>query len=159
MVITSAYFAFTNLSTVENLARRTRIYNFAVLLPQSYLSSASTPFRTITYPLVTPSEDSSYPPPPTPGQRTFAILFAAKGRNPYSLSPLQNFKQVMGNHVWDWFLPIKYSPCCTHDVLDQEKTSRQSSMYPMGAVFEKIKAEAGLPYTGSTQEKMTAGML
>jgi len=29
----------------------------------------------------------------------------------------------------------------------------------MGPVFEKLKAEAGIPYTGSTEEKVVGGMV
>lgn len=151
MAMTSSYFAFTNLSTVENLARRTRTYNLAVLLPPTNIPPpTTTSYRTITYPLAATPEEQLHA--PRPGQRTFAILSVRQGQNPYSLSPFENFKQVLGNRLWDWFLPIRLSPCCAHGRGDAEGGS-VSSMYPMGSVFEKVKADAGLPTSGPVGEK------
>lgn len=160
MVVTSAYFAFTNLSTVENLARRTRTYNFAVLIPSSS-SSSTMPYQTITYPLTPPSEAAQEQRLPMGQQRTFAILHVAKGQNPYALKASENFKEVMGLHIWDWFLPMKYSPCCAHGAQGDAETglgAPSKSMYRMGPVFEKLKADAALPHSGPLREK-TAEMV
>lgn len=177
MTSSSLFFSLTNLSTVENLARRSRTYNFAVLLPPSSASSQiSSPahYQTITYPLLpSPSPQSSDPgtegeadgadhPYPSRPQRTFAIIHVPKGQNPYSLSPWRNFKEVLGKKPWDWMLPIRYSPCCEHGIEDigSRRGARDvekggevreigGSMYPMGEVLERLKKEAGIGAAGN----------
>jgi palmitoyltransferase len=49
--------------------------------------------------------------------KTFAVLrMLEPGDNPWDLgSFLLNWKTVMGNHVIDWVLPIRRSPCCNHE--------------------------------------------
>lgn len=42
----------------------------------------------------------------------------------------------MGDRVIDWFLPIRYSPICSHD--------GRESAYPLGPVVEKLRQEFGL---------------
>lgn len=68
--------------------------------------------------------------------KTFAILHTKPGENPFDLGPYQNFKTVMGDHWYDWLLPIRYSPCCNHD--------RNHSQFPMGPVVQRMRAEAGI---------------
>lgn len=76
----------------------------------------------------------------------FAILASPTGSNPYLLtSALDNWRTVMGEHWYDWILPVRYSPCSdhgrTHDV-ESGSTARQ--MYRLGPVIEKMKSEVGL---------------
>lgn len=101
---------------------------------------------TITYPIYTkPSSPSSStfsapnsecPQPTLPPPRTFAILRTTPGSNPWNMGTLENFKSVMGKHWYDWFLPLRYSPCCDHD--------RGDSFYEFGSDVETLKREAGL---------------
>ena len=70
------------------------------------------------------------------GIKTFAILHTKPGENPFDLGPYQNFKTVMGDHWYDWLLPIRHSPCCNHD--------RKDSQFPMSPVVQRMRAEAGI---------------
>jgi palmitoyltransferase len=49
--------------------------------------------------------------------RTFAILkMLEPGDNPWDLgTKIANWETVMGISVWDWFLPVRRSPCCNHE--------------------------------------------
>ncbi|KAL1303653.1 hypothetical protein AAFC00_007009 [Neodothiora populina] len=92
---------------------------------------------TITYPLYTaphasPSPETIRAPPP----RTFAILKTRPGMNPWKLDPLSNFRQVMGVRIFDWFFPVRRSPCASHTAGD--------TLYPLGQDYERLKAEAGI---------------
>jgi len=61
-------------------------------------------------------------------------MHSEQGANPWDIGALGNFKSVMGNHFWDWVLPIKQSPCANHDRSDAE--------FPTGPVVERMKKEA-----------------
>ena len=101
-------------------------------MPRPPDPSPNPPFHTITYPLTQPG-DSSTPSGPT---RTFAILHTKPGENPWDLGPFQNFKQVMGEHWYDWLLPIKYSPLSNHDSGESD--------FPLGHVVQRLREEAGI---------------
>ncbi|KAI9743813.1 MAG: palmitoyltransferase pfa5 [Claussenomyces sp. TS43310] len=129
----SFHFAIMNLTTIENLNRKTRIWQLAVFLPQSeyvdaYRSGWATPFPTVTYPLPKVSSGStsfvgqsdntnrlSASERDAKAIRKFAILKMEPGENPYDLGLLENWKSVMGTNPLDWILPIRRSPCCTHE--------------------------------------------
>jgi len=112
-----------NLTTVENLNKGTRTYNLAVLInPREHLSSH---LQTTTYPL---GQQDTGP------KRTFAVLRTHPGQNPWHIGYLENLKTVMGERVIEWFLPVRYSPCCSHD--------RGDSDFPLGPVVEQLKREA-----------------
>ncbi|KAI9875997.1 MAG: palmitoyltransferase pfa5 [Pleopsidium flavum] len=158
----SIQLALINSTTVENLTRKTKVWQLAVRLPESYQhppmaapgeGSYTTSLRIVTYPLPPQPSTATHPPlaigthvssdrsapvliNPTP-PRTFAILKSKPGDNPWDLGPLENFKQVMGKHWWDWLLPLKYSPCTNHE-------SRESA-FALGAVVERMCKEAGIP--------------
>jgi palmitoyltransferase len=67
--------------------------------------------------------------------RLFAILRLNPGDNPWDLgSYLLNFETVMGENVFDWFLPFRRSPCCNHE--DPE------SYYRIGPVVKLARAKA-----------------
>jgi palmitoyltransferase len=67
-------------------------------------------------------------------KRTFAILTTNPGDNPWDLeSRLLNFKTVMGTKAWDWFLPIRESPCCNHE--------HSESRYALGPTVDLLKAK------------------
>lgn len=42
----------------------------------------------------------------------------------------------MGEHWYDWFLPIRHSPCSRHDSLE--------SQFELGPVVDKMRQEAGI---------------
>ncbi|KAK2624856.1 hypothetical protein QTJ16_006049 [Diplocarpon rosae] len=69
--------------------------------------------------------------------RTFAILSMPQGSNPWDLgSRLLNFKAVMGTKMFDWFLPLKRSPCCNHEGTE--------SQFALGPDVQRCKKRAGL---------------
>lgn len=70
--------------------------------------------------------------------RTFAILpMLEPGQHPWDLgSPRLNWESVMGTRVFDWFLPIRRSPCCNHD--DSE------SHFFVGPSIDRLRADYGL---------------
>ncbi|KAI9715071.1 MAG: hypothetical protein M1812_006189 [Candelaria pacifica] len=150
-----------NSTTVENLSRKTRVTYLAVHIPRPDTSGAPTSYRTITYPLKpqvpadeippqpavavseTTQNNTSTTPPTSTSPRTFAILATAPGRNPWDLGFQANFKEVMGYHFWDWFLPLKYSPCCTH--------SGGESDFPLGPIVDGLRKEAGISAMDGTE--------
>lgn len=69
--------------------------------------------------------------------RTFAILpMLDQGDNPWDLgSLLLNWETVMGNNVVDWFLPIRRSPCCSHEDAD--------SQFRVGPWVDLLKSSVG----------------
>ena len=70
--------------------------------------------------------------------RTFAILkMSEPGQNPWDLgSPLLNWETVMGTSIIDWLLPIKRSPCCSHE--DSE------SHFFIGPAVDRLRADNSL---------------
>lgn len=116
MAGSSLQFALYNLTTIENLAYKRRPWTLAVLIPP-HVEIAKEGFpSTITYPLPHPGD-----PPVDPSardaqaKRTFAICQLGIGGNPWDLGYKQNFKSVMGNSVWEWFVPMTRSPLCNHE--------------------------------------------
>lgn len=98
---------------------------------------------TITYPLHLPIDR---PPLPAPERRTFAILHTPPGLNPWNLgSVYRNFTAVFGNHVHEWVIPLKMSPCCDH--------SSRVSEFPLGPEFELLLVDAGLIRPESSEGK------
>ncbi|KAL8901728.1 MAG: hypothetical protein Q9192_000415 [Flavoplaca navasiana] len=125
MTGSSLQFVFLNTTTIENLSRKTKVWQLAVLMPPVPAHSYDPPpYRTITY-----GQDPNT-------SRTFAILHSKPGENPWDLGYLRNFKSVMGEHWYDWILPIKPSPCAKHD--------RQDCQFEIGPVVERMMREVGL---------------
>lgn len=144
MAGSSIWLVLHNMTTIENLARGTKVWQFAVRLPHTSThpgesgngSSAST-HPTASEPIEKPEpEPGSLMAQGPPDHPLFAILVTAPGENPWDIGLLENWKAVMGERIRDWFLPIKYSPCCNHD--------RSDCDFPLGPVFERIKREGGL---------------
>lgn len=91
--------------------------------------------------------------------RTFAILATPVGGNPYLLAtPLENFRTVMGNRWFDWFLPIRHSPCWDdgHGYPDGHASGKYTAdaekgigqrrvMYKTGPMLDDMIGYAGLP--------------
>ncbi|RKF62443.1 Palmitoyltransferase PFA5 [Erysiphe neolycopersici] len=77
--------------------------------------------------------------------RTFVILRTNEGENPWNLgSRLLNWKTVMGNSIFDWFLPIHRSPCCNHD--------NQESQFEFGFAVDNHLSRLGLTKSGGIQD-------
>ncbi|KAF4312079.1 Palmitoyltransferase pfa5 [Botryosphaeria dothidea] len=117
------FMTLRNLTTVEALNRANATYHLSVLITPSWCNRRNDeqyPFRTTTY-------------PGAPGA-LYAILMTRPGDNPWDLGTLKNWKAVMGESVFDWVLPLRYSPCTNHD--------RQDSEFEFGTVVETVKREA-----------------
>lgn len=140
MSASSLQFVLLNTTTIENLSRKTKVWQLAVHMPYPPTPSANRPlFRTITYSQPLPGAPTAGDPAST-GQpsepRTFAILHSKPGENPWDLGSYRNFKSVMGDRWYDWVTPIKRSPCAKHESMDCE--------FETGPVVERMKREAGI---------------
>ncbi|KAL8780763.1 MAG: hypothetical protein Q9213_006310 [Squamulea squamosa] len=132
----SLQFVFQNTTTIENLSRKTKVWQLAIHIPNaSSQPDKIPPYRTITY-----GQDPNT-------TRTFAILHSKPGENPWDLGYFRNFKSVMGERWYDWILPIRRSPYTNHD--------RQDCEFEIGPVVERMKREAGISSTNhiNTEEK------
>ncbi|KAH0553440.1 hypothetical protein GP486_006489 [Trichoglossum hirsutum] len=158
MAVGTAQLVLLNITTIENLTRKTKVWQLAVLIPRPEVigsSPSDTPkvgFLQVTYglpgqtsreksqeiqssrPLGTPENHNSTE-EPSPPSRTFAVLRTQPGENPWDLGKLENFKSVMGDRLWDWFLPLRHSPSRKHDHGD--------SAFLLGAVVDRMRKEAG----------------
>jgi palmitoyltransferase len=161
MSCSSGHFLLANLTTVENLAKKRRAWQLAVLIPPSYVIPKEEHYPHITYPLPnnsgTKTASSVISPPMTadsesrivlenapldlPSERDarairrFAILEMQIGRNPFDLGAVENWKSVMGHSILDMILPIKHSPSSNHE--DPE------SHFPVGRWVEQLKVDVG----------------
>ncbi|KAJ5966323.1 Palmitoyltransferase pfa5 [Penicillium waksmanii] len=145
MTLSSLQLAALNLTTIENLSRRSVVWTLAIRVPEHLLarlftmnSSWAPTFRMVTYPLESSAPAQAQTTEHAVAERhVFAILHTQPGENPFSLdSPLKNMQEVMGNNIIDWFLPLKHSPCADH--------SSQESAFALGPVVTRLKQEAGL---------------
>ena len=137
MTGSSLQFAFQNTTTIENLSRKTIVWTLALYMPRY---PEKTPgYRTISYSAETSSEGpNAHTDHPSREVRTFAILYTKPGENPFDLGPYKNFMSVMGDHWYDWLLPIRYSPCTDHE--------RQEGQFAMGPVVQRMRREAGIEF-------------
>jgi palmitoyltransferase len=146
MTGSSLQFVLINSSTIENLSRKTIVWTLALYMPR--LPETPPGFRTISYSTQQVPEGSNASSDQAAGAvRTFAILHTKPGENPFDLGPYQNFKTVMGEHWYDWFLAIRYSPCCYHDAIDGQ--------FAMGPVVQRMRREAGIQLPEEVDEKKT----
>lgn len=132
MSVTSVGLTASNVTTIENLSRRSKAWTLAIYIEDSTdPSKTNYPFPIVAYPIPRKStQDESTP----SYSRVFAVLQAKPGENPFDLgSPIKNLQQVLGYTLWDWLLPLKPSPCTDH--------SSPVSIYPMGPVVERLKQQ------------------
>ena len=141
MTGSSLQFAFLNTTTIENLTRRSKVWQLAIHMPTPPVPEAAIGFRTITYPLNGIATVQS-----TPAPKNFAILFTKPGENPWYISPYKNLKTVMGDHWYDFLLPLKYSPCCNHD--------RTDSQFMFGPVVWRMQEDAGITLSRSSNPEI-----
>lgn len=144
MTGSSLQFAIQNTTTIENLSRKTIVWTVALYMPRY---PEKTPgYRTISYSAGTTSEGpNAHPDHPSREVRTFGILYTKPGENPFDLGPYKNFMSVMGDHWYDWLLPIRYSPCCDHE--------RQEGEFAFGPVVQRMRREAGIEFPEEVDEK------
>jgi len=69
--------------------------------------------------------------------RVFAVVSTERGDNPYDLGISANWKDVMGNSVLDWFLPIRRSPCSRHE--------NDESEYKLGNAIKRACKKQSVP--------------
>jgi palmitoyltransferase len=172
MTCSSGHFALANLTTIENLNKRTKAWQLAVYIPDREkpptMGVIGTPYPTVTYPLPLASEESSTSPAPSDttseqpvqpennhtdlthhaerdarAKRTFTILRMEPGQSPWDLGVVGNWKSVMGTNVLDWILPIRRSPLCNHE--------STISQFKLGKHFDKLMAENGLSLGNGTR--------
>lgn len=134
MLVSSLHLAAMNVTTIENLNRRHKVWLFAVALPRGFDPSN---IRSEKRPLfITAPFPENFSITGSIG-RQFAIIRSEEGENPFDLgSPLANLKEVLGHSVWEWFLPNAYPPCSQH--------SRSTSTYRFGPVVDRLLQEYGL---------------
>lgn len=156
MTINSARFAFTNLTSIEVLGQKTQVKRFAIFIPRPTSDGrdlAPAPYTQVVYPVpivpkVVESDRSvtDVANPAMPQQeerdsqavRVFAVVSTARGDNPYDLGKIANWKDVMGQNLLDWVLPIRRSPCCRHE--------NDESEYKLGDALKRACERHGLPH-------------
>ncbi|KAI2637658.1 zf-DHHC-domain-containing protein [Hypomontagnella submonticulosa] len=156
MTMTSMRYIFENMTNVDMLGSRSKVYQLAVRVPRGTKSTDR--FTTVTYPLPRPAEsnngwsngsaqrgvvesNSSITQTQSPSRddlatRTFAILKTEPGENPWDEGYWRNWQTVMGTNPLDWILPFRRSPCVNHESHD--------SFYPMGHVLTDVLARYNL---------------
>lgn len=159
MFTSTSHFAITNITTIENLQRRTKIWHLACYVTPAQVQEASAKglrLDMISYPRpreeqlegskqswwVAPSgsntTSTSSPANAPMVHRVFAILQSDPGQNPFDLGHLRNWQEVMGETIWAWF-SINQSPTTRHG---------EFSMYKLGPVFKDMKKRTGLDRKG-----------
>jgi palmitoyltransferase len=144
MTLSSIQLAMLNVTTIENLNRRSIVWTLAIRVPEHLLgrlwvedSPWAPTFRMVSYPPEPPASTQPPSDPSTTERHVFAILHTLPGENPFDLgSSLKNIQQVMGYSLADWLLPLKHSPCADH--------SSPESAFALGPVVMRLKQEAGL---------------
>ncbi|KAJ2901854.1 palmitoyltransferase PFA5 [Zalerion maritima] len=149
MSMTTLRYIFQNLSTVDALNVRAKVYQLAVRVDRDI--DTDNKFGTVTYPL-----DAGQPTRPAPvgGQiavagdeqaqvsrdsmatRTFAILRTEAGENPWDLGWKDNWLSIMGSSIFDWVFPVRRSPCTNHESTE--------GFYPTGRVVGDLRRRYGI---------------
>jgi palmitoyltransferase len=143
MLGSSLQLAWLNLSTIENLNHRTKVWTLAILIPRPDEFDRVQQGMPLRFPRVSYPDIYSRSGSDTSGnaavipRREFAILHTKPGENPFDIgSGLANLREVMGYSVLDWLLPIKHSPCADH--------SGRECAFALGPVVQRLREEAGI---------------
>lgn len=158
MTLTSWRYIATNMTNIDMLGAKSRVYQLAVRIPRG--SQPNERYQTVSYPLPGPGNLTNGQPdnilpngqtqydgaaesrnPKASGRdalatRTYAILKTEPGENPWDLGVWHNWQAIMGTNVLDWFIPLGRSPCVNHD--------SQESYYRMGPIMRDIRARNGI---------------
>lgn len=152
-------FVLLNLTQVDALGYKTKVYQLAVRVDNNVVSDSR--FNLVRYPFndqpaqthatAVPSSSHGTNIGPAPigeegndtnnvrdrfATRTFAILRTEAGENPWDLGYVRNFTSVMGTNPLDWVLPVRRSPCANHD--------RSDSYYELGPVVTELRRRYGV---------------
>lgn len=143
MTVTTFQLAVHNLTTIENLNRRSVAWTLAIRVPDHLINDPESQwaptYPVITYPLQPPpsAPEAQGKAPATDKRHSFAVLQTQPGENPFDLgSWAQNLQQVLGFWPWEWLLPFKQSPCVDH--------SSPESAFALGPVVTRLRRDAGL---------------
>ncbi|KAI4151399.1 MAG: hypothetical protein LQ340_003520 [Diploschistes diacapsis] len=114
-----------NLTTVEDIDSKAKVWTLALRVPEGFpLESLAPGVRAITWP--------SNPP------QSYAILYTRKGENPFDIGRKENVSEVMGSSLWNWLLPFSRSPVTIHRSIEQ-------GWYPINKkMHARLQKEAGL---------------
>ncbi|OTB03932.1 hypothetical protein M426DRAFT_321234 [Hypoxylon sp. CI-4A] len=173
MTFTSVRYILLNMTNVDMLSSRSKVYQLAVRVPRG--TEAADRFNVVTYPLPKPGtvtvaangsgngngngrangavrprsiERNGSTARDELATRTFAILKTEPGENPWDLGVYRNWQAVMGTNVIDWILPICRPPCVDHD--------SPEGFYPMGRVLTDVLARYGLTELVASKEGSAA---
>lgn len=150
----SLQFVLENLSTIENLGRKSKTMWLAIYISPVDAARIRQTHNTIIFAIgmrpKIPHQSADHATQPTTATTTdpaikinpsaireFVIVQTAPGQNPWNLGFAENFKQVMGNNILEWLLPIKRSPCC-------RRSGGEESRFRMGSVVEEMKRGLGI---------------
>lgn len=171
MTSTTTQFILRNTTTIDNLSAATKVYQIALYDPYtppvnsrdsaytstttehgtlaldwqtSQLPQSNTTIKRLTFPDSDPALANMGIVP----RRTFVVAKTEPGENPWHLEKwIDNFKEVMGERVIDWFLPIRRSPCAIRNSgKDKEAMAGyREGMYRFNPVLiERLKRECGI---------------
>lgn len=155
MAVNTVRFALTNLSSIEVLGHKTQVKRFAIFVPRPASGSGDVrpaSYTQVVYPVpvlpkaggsnrstnnvshtaISPQDERD-----AKAVRVFAVVSTETGENPYDLGVKENWKDVMGERVIDWFLPIRRSPCCRHE--------HDESEYKLGDALKRARERNGIP--------------
>ena len=146
MTGSSLQFVLVNTTTIENLSRKSIVWDLAFRIPESLLGRITVPTVSISPSNLTPNQEPHPANQTTTLMKRYAILHSKPGDNPWDLGAYRNFQSVMGVNWWEWFLPLRHSPCCDH--------SGPVSQFATGEVVEQMRRDAGILLPDdSTNEK------
>lgn len=116
-----------NETTIEDLGKGNPHYSIAIRIDASEIprSTSLVPgqgpptFWVVPYPF-RPRVGRNIDAPQNRKELLYAILQPKSGANLWNLGTIRNWKNIMGEHWLDWFLPLRYSPCTKHDSLESD---------------------------------------
>lgn len=171
MTSSTAQFILRNTTTIDNLSAATKVYQIAIYDPYAHpMNSRDSAFTSTTIEYGTPSRSQQSSqvaqsnvaakritfPDADPAlanmgvipRRTFVIAKTEPGENPWRLeSRMDNFREVMGERIWDWFLPINGSPCALRSAKndDEAMAGHGDAAYKFNPVLmERLRREYGI---------------
>ncbi|KAF2743268.1 zf-DHHC-domain-containing protein [Sporormia fimetaria CBS 119925] len=107
MFCTTFYNLAINYTTIE-IVQKGNVYNIAMLgkssCPSSSSASAPTEQQQQTGILAEIQRTPS---------RSYIVVQTQPGENPWDRGAVQNIRDIMGDNILSWFLPLRMSPCIT----------------------------------------------